>query len=132
MSEKKIPDSYVMNRPLRAWPTEIGSPNFAADNIALFKSEKTHRLKNIYSSKFDQLQKEYQKLIAEIALNERLYKAKHNFEPIPGKTYYLYSHTEGEFLSIISPREWGNKFQFFGAFVYLSDGRWEESDLSIN
>ena len=132
MSEKKIPDSYVVDRRLKAWPTEIGSPNFAADNISLFKSEKTHRLKNIYSSKFDQLQKEYQKLIQEIALNERLYKAKHNFVTIPGKTYYLYSNKEGEFLSIISPGEGGHKFQFLGAFIYLSDGRWEESDLSTN
>jgi len=65
-------------------------------------------------------------LIKEISVNERLYLAKHNFEPISGHVYFLYEKEEGEFLSIISPEEWNNKYIYIGKFQFLSDGRWIE------
>ena len=105
---EKMPDSYVPDRKLKAYPTELGS------------------LKHHFSSKFEEIQKEYQKLINEISINERLYLAKHNFEPISGHKYFLYEKDGSEFLSIISPAEWGNKYKFIGKFQFLSDGRWVE------
>jgi hypothetical protein len=125
MQEKKIPDSYVENRRLKSHPTELGSQKFSPDDITLFKIEKTNKLKHHYTSKFEEIQKEYQKLMEEILINERLYLAKHNFEPISGQSYYLYKKDNEEFLSIISPKEWGNRYQFIGKFKFLSDGRWE-------
>lgn len=125
--EKKQPDSYVPDRRLKEYPTELGSQNFSPDNIALFKLEKTHKLKNHFSSKFSELQKEYQKLIEEISTNERLYMAKHNFEPISGHSYHLYKNKTEEFISMISPEEWENRFEYVGTFVFLSDGRWSRS-----
>jgi len=86
MSEKKLPDSYVPDRRLKSYPTELGSQNFCPDDITLFKIEKTNKLKHHYTSKFKEIQKEYQKLMNEISINERLYLSKHNFEPIPGQT----------------------------------------------
>jgi hypothetical protein len=71
----------------------------------------------------------YKKLIDEINTNERLYLAKHNFEPIPGKSYHLYIKESGEeFLSLISPKEWGDRFEYVGTFEFLSDGRWIQSE----
>jgi len=126
MMEKKLPDSYVPERRLKEYPTELGSQNFSPDDIQLFKLEKTSKLKHHFSSKFEEIQKEYQKLIKEISINERLYLAKHNFEPISGHAYFLYEKEEGEFLSIISPVEWNNKHIYIGKFQFLSDGRWIE------
>ena len=126
MMEKKLPDSYVPERRLKEYPTELGSQNFSPDNIQLFKLEKTSKLKHHFSSKFEEIQKEYQKLIKEISVNERLYLAKHNFEPIPGHSYFLYQKETEEFISMISPEEWGNRYQYIGKFQFLSDGRWIE------
>lgn len=126
MIEKKLPDSYVPDRRLKSYPTELGSQRFSPDDITLFKIEKTNKLKHHYTSKFEEIQKEYQKLMNEISTNERLYLAKHNFEPIPGQTYYLYGKETEEFLSIISPEEWKNRYHFIGKFQFLSDGRWIE------
>ena len=126
--EKKLPDSFVPNRSSKEYPTEIGSQKFSPDDIQLFKIEKTSKLKHHFTSKFSELQSQYKTLMDEIQLNERLYKAKHNFEPIPGKSYHLYIKDEGEeFLSIISPEEWSNKFDYIGTYEFLSDGRWIES-----
>jgi hypothetical protein len=83
MTEKNLPDSYVPDRRLKSYPTEIGSQKFSPDDITLFKIEKTNKLKHHYTSKYEEIQKEYQKLMNEISINERLYFAKHNFQPIP-------------------------------------------------
>jgi hypothetical protein len=123
---KKVPDSFVPDRRTKEYPTEIGSQKFSPDDIQLFKLEKTSKLKHHFSSKFSELQSEYNKLIEEININERLYSAKHNFEPIPGKSYHLYIKENGEeFLSLISPNEWGDRFECVGTFEFLSDGRWQ-------
>jgi hypothetical protein len=123
---KKVPDSFVEDRRLKSYPTEIGSQKFSPDDIQLFKIEKTSKLKHHFSSKFSELQSEYKKLIEEININERLYLAKHSFEPIPGKSYHLYIKENGEeFLSLISPKEWGDRFEYVGTFEFLSDGRWQ-------
>jgi len=127
MNDKKLPDSYVPDRRLKSYPTEIGSQRFSPDDITLFKIEKTNKLKHHYTSKYEEIQKEYQKLMNEISINERLYLAKHNFQPIPGHSYFLYQKENEEFLSIISPEEWGNRYQFIGKFQFLSDGRWIEN-----
>lgn len=128
MENNKLPDSYVPDRKIKEYPTELGSQKFSPDDVSLFKIEKTQKLKNHFSSKFEEIQKEYQKLMDEISLNERLYLAKHNFEPISGHSYYLYEKNNEEFLSIISPEEWGNRYFYIGKFQFLSDGRWIESD----
>ncbi len=127
MEKKKMPDSFVENRLSKRYPTEVGAPKFEPDNISLFKIEKTSKIKKYYSSKFEEMTKEYEKLMSEIQMNERLYMASHNFEPISGETYHLYKKESGEeFLSLISPEQW-KKFEFIGSYKFLSDGRWEVS-----
>ena len=124
--EKKLPDSYVVDKRLKSYPTEIGSLNFKADDIDLFKLNKTSKLKNFYSQKFEEIKKEYISLMNDIEVNERLYKCKYSFEPIVGQTYHLYLKDDGtEFLSIISPEEWKSK-TLIGSYLYDSDGRWIE------
>jgi hypothetical protein len=124
MEKKKLPDSYVVNRSLKSYPTEIGSINFKVDDIELFKKNKTSNLKNYYSQKFNELRDEYLRLMDDIDVNERLYNCKYSFEPIVGHTYHLYLDDKGsEFLSIISPEEWKNK-SYIGSYLYDSNGRW--------
>jgi hypothetical protein len=126
MEQKKMPDSFVENRLSKRYPTEVGAPKFEPDNISLFKIEKTSKIKKYYSSKFEEMTKEYEKLMSEIQVNERLYSASHNFEPISGETYHLYKkESSEEFLSLISPEQW-KKFEFIGSYKFLSDGRWEK------
>ena len=44
---KKVPDSFVEDRRLKSYPTEIGSQKFSPDDIQLFKIEKTSKLKHL-------------------------------------------------------------------------------------
>lgn len=122
--EEKLPDSFVPNRSLKEYPTEIGSQKFSPDNIDLFKFEKTSKIKKYYTQKFEELSKQYESLLNDIQVNELLYSAKYNFEPVVGECYYLYHKDDHKFLSLIEPQEWNNKYSFIGEFQYQTDGRW--------
>ena len=124
----KLPDSFVVDRYSKTYPTEIGSQPFRTDEIELFKLDKTNNLKHYYVSKFDELKKEYNKLMEDIQINETIYQAKYTFQPTVGQNYYLYLNDDNEkFLSIISPNEWGRrKFEYLGTFQLQTDGRWLE------
>ena len=124
----KLPDSFVVDRYSKTYPTEIGSQPFRPDEIELFKLDKTNNLKHYYVSKFDELKKEYNKLMEDIQINETIYQAKYTFQPTVGQNYYLYLNDDNvKFLSIISPNEWGRrKFEYLGTFQLQTDGRWFE------
>lgn len=124
MEEKKLPDSFVVDRYKKTYPTEIGSQAFVPDEIELFKIEKTNKLKHYFSSKFDEIKNEYREMMESINLNERIYSAKYSFQPIVGQVYYLYTNNGEDFLSLISPTEWKNKFELVGAYTLQSDGLW--------
>ena len=48
-----------------------------------------------------------------VKVSERIYMAKMSFEPIIWKTYYLYQkENDDDLLSMISPKEWGDKMPF--------------------
>ena len=50
------------------------------------------------------------KVLEDARMNALLHKTSCNFKKIPGKTYYVYKqrkNPEDEFLSMISPQEWG-------------------------
>merc|ERR1712156_380003 len=56
------------------------------------------------------LQEQARKVLEEARMNALLHKTSCNFKKIPGKTYYVYKqrkNPEEEFLSMISPQEWG-------------------------
>ena len=53
--EEKKPDSYVFDRSIKSYPTEIGSQPFKPDEIQLFKIDKSNKLKHHYVSKFEEL-----------------------------------------------------------------------------
>lgn len=129
--EKKLPDSYVVDRRLKTYPTEVGSVNFKVEDIDLFKNDKASNLKHYYDQKFNELKSQYIELMEDIQINQRLYECRYSFQPLSGHTYYLYKTKEDEFLSIIKPHEWGKKIEtmeFIGAFLYTSDGRWVNGD----
>ena len=56
------------------------------------------------------LQEQARKVLEDARMNALLHKTSCNFKKIPGKTYYVYKqrkNPEDEFLSMISPQEWG-------------------------
>jgi hypothetical protein len=96
--------------------------------VVMLEHWKEPRVLNVnkqFEDRFEQLKKEYQKLIDEYKWNDLVYKSKFSFEPVIGKIYHLYYANDGKiFLSLISPNEW--KREHIGSFKYNHDNKWEK------
>jgi len=124
MSNKK-PDNFVDNPGLLPYGSNIGSPAIQVSNIEHWKEPRILNVNKQFEDKFEELKKEYQKLIDEYKWNDLVYKSKFSFEPVIGKIYHLYYADNGKiFLSLISPNEW--KKEHIGSFKYNHDNKWEK------
>lgn len=107
--------------------SNLGSPSIHPDDVEGWKISNIQKANHYFESRFQEIKKEYEKLIEEFNWTEMVYKAKYNFEPIIGNSYYLYTNEEQEiFLSIISPNEWNNYEKYIGEFKLNSKNKWEK------
>ena len=76
------------------------------------------------------LQEQARKVLEDARLNALLHKTNCNFKKIPGKTYYVYKQKKNpdeEFLSMISPEEWGSACpEYVGGYRLEFDMSWTE------
>jgi hypothetical protein len=108
--------------------TDLAAPSIKPENITAWKQAQSSRLNSHFQQRFEEIKREYQSFIEEYKWNDILYKAKYSFEPVVGRTYYLYSQDEGLYLSLISPEEWRSAPDFVGAFRLSSSFKWEKID----
>jgi hypothetical protein len=123
MSNK--PDNVSDNPGLLPYGSNVGAPAIKVLNIEHWKEPRVLNVNKQFEDRFEQLKKEYQKLIDEYKWNDLVYKSKFSFEPVIGKIYHLYYANDGKiFLSLISPNEW--KREHIGSFKYNHDNKWEK------
>ena len=69
-----------------------------------------------------------------VEVSERIYQASINFEPLIGKTYYLFERKDGvDILSLVAPHEWGRKFPFnryIAKVTMLADHTWNVEEMN--
>lgn len=91
--------------------------------------EQTDRELNQIYEQMQLLARQARDIQTRIEISESIYKAQVSFEPLIGKTYYLYRRADTqEVLSMIAPAEWGRSkpYEIFVAKVkLLSDHTWE-------
>tara|TARA_B100002019_G_scaffold34526_1_gene28599 strand:+ start:463 stop:831 length:369 start_codon:yes stop_codon:yes gene_type:complete len=121
MKEKK--------KSLLKYAGEISSPVINQDDIKKWESDAVKTVNDHFSQRFNEIKKEYSKLIEEFQWNDLVYKSNYSFKPIQGKTYHLYQRDDEKkslFLSLIGPKEWN--MLFIGSFKLLSNNKWEKID----
>lgn len=96
--------------------------------MAAMKEQTEHQLHQLYGQ-MQTLAKQANDIKKRIEVSNRIYLSQMNFEPIIGKTYYLYEkEKKHDLLSMIAPDEWGNKLpykSFIASVRLLSDHTWE-------
>ena len=121
MKEKK--------KSLLKYAGEISSPVIKQDDIKKWESDAVKTVNDHFSQRFNEIKKEYSKLIEEFQWNDLVYKSNYSFKPIQGKIYHLYQRDDQKkslFLSLIGPKEWN--MLFIGSFKLLSNNKWEKLD----
>lgn len=71
-----------------------------------------------------------------VEVSERIYQADISFSPVIHQIYYLYQREDdSDFLSMISPKEWGRKkpyASYIGSVKLLSDHTWKVIQSNIS
>ena len=119
-------DDNVAKKPnLLPYGSNVGAPSIKPTDISSWKDEKVITTNHYFSSRYDEIKKDYLKLMKEYEWNTLVYNAEFRFKPVMGKVYFLYQKDDGKlFLSLIEPNEWDKIF--IGAFKLISDNRWEK------
>ncbi len=82
------------------------------------------------------LLQEAQDLKTRVSVSERIYNSNLSFKPVIHQTYHLYEREDSsDFLSMISPDEWGNsskKLSHIATVKLMSDYTWEVIEGSLN
>ena len=121
MKEKK--------KSLLKYAGEISSPVIKQDDIKKWESDAVKTVNDHFSQRFNEIKKEYSKLIEEFQWNDLVYKSNYSFKPIQRKIYHLYQRDDKKkslFLSLIGPKEWN--MLYIGSFKLLSNNKWEKID----
>tara|TARA_Y100000588_G_scaffold69579_1_gene71232 strand:+ start:136 stop:504 length:369 start_codon:yes stop_codon:yes gene_type:complete len=117
------------NKSLLKYAGEISSPVIKQDDVKAWESDSLKSVNDHFNERFEEIKKEYAKLIEEFKWNDLIYKSKYSFKPIQGKTYHLYQKDDSDknlFLSIVGPNEW--KMLYIGSFKLMSNNKWEKID----
>ena len=127
--DKKRPDSVVFseesgyNASILPYGSNVSAPAIQMEDVDSWKFRGVNKVNQQLTTKFNELKKEYQRLVEEYQWNELVYKAKFSYEPVIGETYHLYIGNDGGvFLSLISPNEWNR--ECIGSFQLDSSQKW--------
>jgi hypothetical protein len=117
------PDNVADNPGILPYGSNIGAPAIKLENIGGWKQKNVEKVNKRIVQRYQELNEEIQKLVQEYEINQLVYGAKFNFEPVVGEIYHLYNGKDGiSFLSLISPTEWNQPY--IGSFKLDSENKW--------
>lgn len=109
-----------------SYGSDLGSPVINAEDIEGWKVSGVIKANKYFESRYDRLRKEYEELVEEVRVTEMVYRAKYNFVPLMGSSYFLYIDKDGNpFLSLIGPNEWRVN-DYIGEFRLIDNNSWEK------
>ena len=128
--EKKKPELVVWDEvngyhaSLKPYPTNLGAPSFSLANVSMARSEASKKMLDVFERERQEIIERIEKLYSEYDTSVMVWESKISFEPVIGKTYFLYCFDGINTLSLLSPREWKKDDDFIGAYELNSDRKW--------
>lgn len=109
---------------LKSYPTSPGGPNFNLPNVPLFRSESSKKMMDVFNREHEEIKERIEKMYEEYNTSIMVWESKISFEPIVGKSYYLYNFSSELTLSLIAPNEWNRSKDFIGEYILNLDNKW--------
>jgi hypothetical protein len=110
------------------YPTSTLSPQITPPDLTDFKSRGITSVQRELSQKLADMREQYVSLLDDFHWNKLVYEASFGFEPVVGKTYYLYQDGEQLSLSMIEPRRWQKRF--IAALKLGAEHQWHPQDIA--
>ena len=127
---RRKPDNVADNPMGMAYGTNISAPSITLPDVTGFKKGVAAEASHRFHQRATEIKEQYDELIEQSMYNDRLLKADVRFRPSIGEVYHLYETEEGDFISMISPEEWGESYMknktHVGSFLLKSDNVWEK------
>jgi hypothetical protein len=79
---------------------------------------------DVFNREHQEIKERIEKMYDEYNTSIMVWESKISFEPIVGKSYFLYIFAEELTLSLIGPDEWNRGKDFVGEFLLNSDNKW--------
>jgi len=134
--KNKKPDNVVWDEnkekyvaKLLPYASELNSPLIDVPNVDVFKKRGLEKVSKQFNAELVDLKKKITRFAQEASDTQKVYSAKFKFEPIVGEVYFLYEGEKENYLSLIPPENWGEKF--IGAFRLSSEYKWEQVDWKL-
>jgi hypothetical protein len=111
-------------------PEDIGKISCRA--LSAMEQQTDMQLNQLYEQ-MHLLAEQAKKLQQRKTISELIYNSEIRFEPLINHIYHLYSGDKGNFLSMISPNQWGRSrmsFIFIATVRLLADHTWDVVDKS--
>jgi hypothetical protein len=108
----------------KSYPTSAGAQGFDLPNVPLFRNESSKKMMDVFNREHQEIRERIEKMYDEYNTSIMLWESKISFEPIVGKSYFLYNFAGELTLSLIAPNEWGRGNDFVGEYLLNSDNKW--------
>lgn len=115
------------NANLKSNPTNLGV-RLIYQMYLQARSESSKKMLDVFEREKQEIIERIERLYDEYNTSVMVWESKISFEPIVGKTYYLYNFKNVKTLSLISPEEWDKYDSFIGEFTLTSDRKWVKTN----
>jgi hypothetical protein len=111
---------------LKSYSTSISGPKIEVQDLSPVKQSSIAKANHRFEKRAEEIVSMMESLMEEFKDNEMVWSSEMSFEPYSGCEIYLYRRESGSnFCSMVSPSEWGNRFEFVGKFRLDSDSTWK-------
>jgi hypothetical protein len=117
---------------LKSYPTSAGGQGFDLPNVPLFREQSSKKMMDVFNREHQEIKERIEKMYDEYNTSIMVWESKISFEPIVGKSYFLYNFAGELTLSLIAPNEWGRGKDFVGEYILNSDNKWIKKNLAKN
>ena len=128
-------DSVDSPSSLLAFGTSPSFPAMVLPEVEGFNTFLKAKQSAYFQERAEGIREQFTALSSLAADTEFMNTVDKRFEPLVGKTYWVFESSSGVFLSIISPEEWTDRTRpevFYGAFMLSGDGTWVRQTQDSN
>ena len=126
----KKPARVADNKMTMPYGDSVSAPSITLPDVQGYKKGQAAEASHRFHQRYEELEQAMHELMTQAQYNDRLLNASIAFRPSIGQVYYLYNKDGADFISMVSPEEFGESYmqskQFIGAYKILADNVWIE------
>ena len=126
----KKPARVADNKMTMPYGDSVSAPAITLPDVQGYKKGQAAEASHRFHQRYEELEQAMHEWMTQAQYNDRLLNANIAFRPSIGQVYYLYNKDGADFISMVSPEEFGESYMrektFVGSYKILADNAWIE------